>query len=179
VEIAVVFTISAVLGGIMVLGAIGLLASWFPLRLTCALAAALLAARAGVWHLRRARRFAGDRNSVQAHRTRAGSGWPGTAYFGWILGVSIYTQMATPLVLALAALAGVLGAPFSIAAGTGLGLARSLAPWRGALTRGRSSPGAIVERYVVRLTSGPAFRWLGAAAALILLFADLRWLTTR
>jgi len=135
--------------------------------------AAYLSLRALIWHIRDRERFTLDRYPVQADRVLAGSGWHGTAYFGWILGVSVYTQMATPLVPALVALAAVLGIPFGIAAGIGLGLARSLAPWQGALARGRSDPAVIVDRYIGKRTSGMSFRLLGVIAALWVAGADV------
>jgi hypothetical protein len=135
--------------------------------------AAFLSLRALIWHIRDRKRFALDRYPVQADRVLAGSGWHGTAYFGWILGVSVYTQMATPLVQALVALAAVLGVPFGIAAGIGLGLARSLASWQGALAPGRSDPAVIVDRYIGKRTSGVSFRLFGVIAALWVAGADV------
>lgn len=160
-------------GGAVVFGALGLLAVVPYVRPVMAVLAAVLAVRAGWWHWRRLQRFTLDRYPVQARRNLAGRAWVGIAYFGWILGTSLATQMATPLVQALAALAAVLGVPFGIAAGVGLGLARSRAPWRGALTRGDSHPELVVRRYVQRARR---FRLTGVASALVLLGADVTWL---
>jgi hypothetical protein len=166
IGIALVFTIFAMLGGAVAVGSIAIAASLLPVHFALGIIVIFLSLRALIWHIRGRRRFALDRFSVQADRVLAGSGWHGVAYFGWILGVSIYTQMTTPLVQALVGLAAVLGVPFGIVAGIGLGLARSLAPWRGALARGRSSPAVVVDRYIAKRTSGTSFRLLGVAAAL-------------
>jgi hypothetical protein len=166
IGIALVFTVFAVLGGVVAVGSTAFVGSLLPMHLVLGVIAVYLALRALIWHVRDRKRFVLDRHPVQADRVLAGSGWHGTAYFGWILGISIYTQMATPLVQALVALAAVLGVPFGILAGIGLGLARSLAPWRGARAPDRSSPAVIVDRYVAKRTSGASFRLLGVVAAL-------------
>lgn len=180
IGIALVFTAFAALGGAMSLGLSAFVGTMFPIRIFLIVIALVLSLRALIWHIAGRKRFAFDRYPVQAHRTVAGSGWRGTAYFGWILGTSMYTQMTTPLVQALAGLAAVLGVPFGIGAGIGLGLARSFAPWRGALTQGRSNPAAVVDRYIVRRGSGPFFRFVGAVAALWVTSAGIlalgRWL---
>jgi hypothetical protein len=134
--------------------------------------AAYLCARGAIWHLKPPGRFRLDRYPRQAARSLAGQGWAGTAYFGWILGVSVYTQMATPLVQALAAVTAVLGPQFGLAAGVGLGLARSAAPWRGAIARPGSPPSLVVDRYVHRIFRS-SFRIGGLTAATALLVAEV------
>jgi len=173
IGIALVFTVFAVLGGAIAVGSIAFVGSLFPAPVVLGIIVGYLSLRALIWHIRGRKRFAFDRYPVQADRVLAGSGWHGTAYFGWILGISIYTQMATPLVQALVGLAAVLGVPFGIVAGIGLGLARSLAPWRGALGRDRSRPGVVVDRYITKRTSGTSFRLLGVVAALLVASADV------
>ncbi len=76
----------------------------------------------------------------------------GTAYFGWILGATLFTQLVTPLPQALAALCPLGGGWFGIASGAGLGLARSVEPWMGALTRKHPAPAVITEKYVTEST---------------------------
>jgi hypothetical protein len=173
IGVALVFTVFAVLGGAIAIGSIAFVGSLFPAPIVLGIIVAYLSLHALVWHMRDRKRFAFDRYPVQADRVLAGTGWHGTAYFGWILGISMYTQMATPLVQALAGLAAVLGVPFGITAGIGLGLARSLPPWRGALARHHSSPAVIVDRYITKRTSGTSFRLLGVVAALCVAGADI------
>jgi hypothetical protein len=110
---------------------------------------AVLALAAFGWHMMRRRRFKFDRRAVQASRRLAGLGWIGTAYFGWILGTTLFTEMATPTVLVLAAVGTVAGVKFGLAAGVGLGMARSFDPWRGAF-EGHKAPSVIVNRYIAR-----------------------------
>jgi hypothetical protein len=102
----------------------------------------------------------------------AGYSWIGTAYFGWILGTTLFTQMVTPVVQALAAMSAVLGVPFGVAAGVGLGIARSADPWRGALACTRPSPAIIVERYLNDRFSH-FFRIGGTLAAMVVLCIDI------
>lgn len=163
---ATIFTASAVAGGVIIFGSIGFVA-WIPcIRPAMALAAALLAIRAGLWHWRRLRRFRLDRYQVQAHRNRAGSGWLGTVYFGWILGTSLFTQMITPLVQAIAVLAATLGVWFGISVGVGMGLARSVPPWAGAFSRNDLQPTDVIRRFASR---AHGFRVAGLTMALVLL----------
>lgn len=156
-----------------VFGALGLLAHVGTLHLAAVAAAAFMAARAGWWHWRDRQRFFLDRYPVQARRNLAGRGPIGMAYFGWILGTTVVTQMMTPLVQAIAVCAVVLGPSFGIAAGVGLGVARSRAPWEGALTPGRSSPAVVIARHVRRVN---AFRMFGVFGASLLLAVDIGWL---
>jgi hypothetical protein len=167
-----VFSVFAILGGVAVFGSIGTLALLPDVRWFFMLAAACLAIRAMWWHARRSWHFRLDRSLVQAHRGVAGHSWIGTAYFGWILGTTLFTQIVTPVIQALAATAAVLGVQFGIAAGVGLGIARSVDPWRGALTRTRPSPAIIVERYLNgRIRHN--FRIGGILAAVVLLCLDV------
>jgi hypothetical protein len=174
IGVALIFTVFAVLGGVVAVGSIAFAGSLLPAHIVLGVITAYLSLRALIWHIRdRKRRFTLDRYPVQADRVLAGSGWHGTAYFGWILGISVYTQMATPLVQALVALAAVLGVPFGISAGIGLGLARSLAPWQGALARDRSDPALVIDRYIGKRASSMSFRLFGVIAALWVAGADV------
>jgi hypothetical protein len=174
IALALLFMLSAVCGGAVVFGLFGLLGQLASLRIVFGALAVCLCLRAGIWHWRRCRRFKLDRYDRQAARNLAGQGIVGQAYFGWILGVTVYTQMVTPLVQALVLQAAALGVPFGLAVGVGLGAARSAAPWRGALTPGRTEPAPVVRRYVYRVTTS-RFHAAGATIALALLAADL-WL---
>jgi hypothetical protein len=162
----------AVLGGIVVFGTLGVLAMLHPIRPALEVASALLVIRAVWWHLRRPSPFTLDRRLIQASRKYAGAGWIGVSYFGWILGTTLFTQMATPLVQALACLSAALGVQFGIAAGLGLGLGRSLEPWRGALARTDPDTAQIVE-YYLHYRSAAAFRVTAIATAAGLLAVDL------
>lgn len=160
------------IGAVTTFGLIGLLARIHALRVPLFIAAGVLAVRALVWHLRGRTRFSLDRYGVQAARNRAGIGWVGQAYFGWILGVTVYTQMATPLVQALVALVAASGTTVGVACGIGLGCARSVAAWRGALSSGDATPGMVAERYTRRGTH-PFFPIAGLSAAIALGVVDL------
>jgi ABC-type phosphate transport system permease subunit len=150
----------------MVFGLFGVVAFVPVLRWVAAALAVVLAVRAGWWHLKERRRFTLDRYQVQARRNLAGRGWTGTAYFGWILGTTVMTQMVTPLVQALAALCASIGVPFGVAAGIGLGLARSFAPWSGAVTSTRPPPEHVLQRV---LRSNRTLRSAGTAVSSLLL----------
>jgi hypothetical protein len=139
-------------------------------RLAAVVAAAVLTVRALRWHARGSGMFRLDRRAVQARRGRAGHGWLGTAYFGWILGVTLLTEMATPAVQALAVLGIAAGVPFGLAAGAGLGLARSAAPWLGALGPPQE-PAVIVRRYAERRLTG-VFVLVGVLVSVVMLGAD-------
>jgi hypothetical protein len=174
IALASLFMVSAICGGAVVFGLLGVLGQIVFARVVFAALAACLCVRAVIWHARRRRRFTLDLYGRQAARNLAGQGLIGQAYFGWILGVTVYTQMVTPLMQVLVFQAAALGVPFGLAVGVGLGTARSAAPWRGALTPGRTEPAPVVERYVYRVTRA-RFHAAGAAVALALLAADL-WL---
>jgi hypothetical protein len=156
----------------VIFGSIGALGHVPGVRWFCIAATALLGIRAFRWHVRRPRRFSLDRRTVQARRGLAGYGLGGTAYFGWILGATLFTQMTTPVVQALAALSAVGGIQFGLATGAGLGLARSLEPWRGALARIVPLPATIVERYANGAT-GVSFRLAGIVLAALVLSGDM------
>jgi len=132
----------------------------------------MLALRAGRWHLGGRKLFRGERFGVQAHRGLAGLGRIGTAYFGWILGTSLYTQMATPLTHALAVAGVAVGEPGAVLLGVGMGLARSVPPWRAALSRVPHDPAGIVSRYT-GLRAGNGFRLLGVFSAVGVVCLDL------
>lgn len=174
IALASLFMVSAMCGGAVVFGLLGLLGQVTSVRIVFAVLAACLCVRAVIWHARGRSRFKLNLYGRQAARNLAGQGLMGQAYFGWILGVTVYTQMVTPLVQTLVFQAAALGVPFGLAVGVGLGTARSAAPWRGALAPGRTEPAPVVERYVYRVTRD-RFHAAGAAVALALLAADL-WL---
>lgn len=131
-----------------------------------------MAIRAGVWHIFGRRRFLLDRQLVQARRRLAGYGWIGTAYFGWILGLTLFTEIMTPVVQAVAALCSVEGLAFGAAAGVGFGLARSIDPWRGALSRIRADPASVVARYIAS-SRGMVFRLGGIAISAAVAYIDI------
>jgi hypothetical protein len=133
-----------------------------------------LAVRAALWHLLGKRRFLLDRQLVQARRSIAGRGWIGTAYFGWILGLTMFTQMTTPVVQAIAVSCAAAGPVFAMATGLGFGVARSVDAWRGALSRDASDPGYVVGRYI-NASRGAIFRASGVAVSLTLICADMVW----
>jgi hypothetical protein len=162
----------AILGGVTILGLLGTLALLGPIRPVLEVASAGLVIRAVWWHLRRPRPFTLDRRLVQASRKYAGAGWIGVSYFGWILGTTLFTQMATPLVQVLACMSATLGVPFGLAAGLGLGLGRSFEPWLGALARTDRDTAQIVE-YYLHYCEAAAFRIAAFATAAALLAADL------
>jgi hypothetical protein len=169
VGLALIFSVFAVLGGAAALGAISMPSAVPGARLAATVAGAALAVRALRWHARRAGLFRLDRRTIQARRGRAGHGWAGTAYFGLVLGVTLLTEMATPAVQALAVLGIAAGPAFALTAGAGLGLARSVAPWRGALSA-EDSPAVIVRRYAERrLTTAFMLTGLTVSAVLLLL----------
>jgi hypothetical protein len=156
----------------IVFGLIGLIALIPDSRWPLAVVVVGLVIRAVWWHAHKPRRFWMDRQLIQARRGRAGSGWTGNAYFGWILGTTLFTEMTTPVVQALPAAVGVLGLPFSAAAGIGLGLARSYEPWRGALGSDRGSPHIVVQHYV-NARYRPGFRFAGIAVVALILSITL------
>jgi hypothetical protein len=160
-----IFLFGAIAGGMTVFGVLGLVSLARPLHPALLVIAIALTVRAGWWHWRNRRGFTFDREGVQARRNLAGRGVVGTAYFGWILGTTVFTQMTTPLVQALAVVVAVLGWHFGLATGLGMGLARSYAPWRGAVASGRSSPALVLPRFA-RPTIG--FRELGVASSALL-----------
>lgn len=140
-------------------------------------ATGLLAVASGTWHARGDQRFIFDRHLVQASRSLASLGWVGMAYFGWILGASLLTEMTTPVVAVLAALGTVAGVKFGLAAGLGLGLARSVEPWRGVYGVNRD-PATIMSRYAAP-RRGAAFKLTGIALSFVVLAVDValaaRW----
>jgi hypothetical protein len=113
-----------------------------------------------------------DRQLVQARRGMAGYGWIGTAYFGWMLGLTLFTEIMTPVVQAVAALCTVEGLAFGAAVGVGFGLARSVDPWRGALSRAGSDPALVVDRYVSS-SRRVVFRLGGVAISAALTYIDI------
>jgi|HubBroStandDraft_2_1064218.scaffolds.fasta_scaffold18168_5 hypothetical protein len=167
-----VFSAFAVLGGVITFGSLGVLALFRPVHAALVVVSACLIVRAVWWHLRRPKPFMLDRRLIQARRKYAGSGWIGVAYFGWILGTTLFTQMVTPLVQALASLSATLGIGFGIAAGLGLGLGRSFEPWRGAMARADPDIATVVE-YFVKGRSGVAFQLAAIATAAALLATDV------
>lgn len=141
-------------------------------RFVWATLACLLVLRAGWWHWRGGHRFLLDRDQVQARRNLAGRHWYGMAYFGWILGTTIMTQMTTPLVPALGALGAAAGPLFGVTAGIGLGMARSVAPWAGARAGGWTAPAAVIQRFGRRARG---FRRAGIAMAAVMLAIAILW----
>jgi hypothetical protein len=137
-----------------------------------AILAGVFAMRAFSWHWRGGGRFLLDRYPLQARRNLAGRGWFGMSYFGWILGTSLATQMTTPLVQALAVLAAIAGWPFGVAVGVGLGLARSISPWSGALALDGYSSTTVIRRFASPVRS---FRSAGLLTSLALLGVDVTW----
>lgn len=157
----------------MIFGLMGVLALVPYARASFLVLAALLSIRALWWHARRERtRFILSRRSKQARRGLAGLGWLGTAYFGWILGTTAFTQMTTPVVQALAALTAAEGVQFGLAAGVGLGVARSFEAWQGAFSRGTLTPAVVVARYA-NGGSSVIFRVTGLALAITILAVDV------
>jgi hypothetical protein len=124
----------------------------------------------------------GAREATRAFHPRpanaTGSAGIGGVRFGWHcllwldFGSYPFTQMTTPVVQALVALSAVGGVQFGLATGAGLGLARSLEPWRGALARITPLPATVVERYANGAT-GASFRLGGIVLAALVLSADV------
>lgn len=165
-----VFSVFAMLSGCLVFGLISLLSLIEIFRIAFIALTAFLGITACWWHARGRRSFKLDRRSIQASRALASLGWVGMAYFGSILGATLFTEMTTPTVQVLAALSVVAGLKFGIVAGIGLGLARSFDPWRGAFASGRD-PATVVKMYISRPRSA-GFKVVGIALSIFFLVGD-------
>lgn len=103
-----------------------------------------------LWHALGHARFPGDRNGWQASRERALITRTGRLYFGFLLGLGVFTRMTTPLVYALLlAVAASGSASLAVAAGLGFGLGRSIPAFAG-VGAGRASGDAVtVSRQIL------------------------------
>lgn len=117
-----------------------------------------------IWHARSGVSMSFWRRSIQANRALV-RGARGLLYFGALLGIGIFTEVATPLVWAGAFYSLAAGIPGGLLYGTGFGLGRS-APALAAVFVARRDVdyGAIADLIVVRLRQ--PLRYVAFLAAL-------------
>lgn len=106
-------------------------------------AAACIVVAGAIWHLRGQLRFPGDRQGRQANRERALLTGSGRVYFGFLLGLGVFTHMTTPFVYVMLVVIAAAGrVPIAFAAGIGFGVGRSAPALGGLLMRAKSwNPG--------------------------------------
>ncbi len=125
-----------------------------------------MVAYAALWHLLGKIRFVGDRRGRQAHRGRALETRTGRLYFGFLLGLGVFTHMTTPFVYAELLVIAV-GGPVLVAVAVGLGFAvgRSIPAVIGLGLRNRSLKPSDISCAVVIPTS--ADRVVGTATGVV------------
>jgi hypothetical protein len=156
------------ISGALLYGALGLVANIPYVRTVVAVIAATWLVVCLGWHALGRTSVPFGRQGIQANRSLARRGPLGLAYFGALLGMGVFTEMASPLVIGGALLSITWGAHWGLSYGLSFGVARSMPAFRGAIAGSEGLSIHLPEK-AVRRRNQFSTRVVGVSVSAVLL----------